>query len=113
MVGFTGCPVLPGLPDELDAERFSAAPNHLALAPRSRVAREREPQPARQRAGIFHRELRTGRGHIAYHALTCREAAVEGNPPRLVQRFARFALLLAGHRFAFCGKCSRYFITLR
>jgi hypothetical protein len=45
--------------------------------------------------------------------LTCREAAVEGNPPGLVQRFARFALLLAGHRFAFCGKCSRYFITLR
>ena len=33
MVGLAGCSVLQGLPYKLDAERFSAAPNHLALCP--------------------------------------------------------------------------------
>ncbi len=85
------------LPDEFDAERFAAAPNHFAPPARPRVAREGEPQPARQHAAILHRDLRAGRGHIVHDALARRKAAVEGDPSGLLHRFARCSFLRCGH----------------
>ena len=46
----------------------------------------------------LHRDLRAGGGHVVHHARTRRKAAVEGDPPGLMHRFARFALLAGcGH----------------
>src|SRR4029078_978605 len=39
----------PALPDELDADRLAAAPDHLALPPGPGVARKRQAQFGRQR----------------------------------------------------------------
>ncbi len=72
-------------------------PNHFAFPSRSCVARECEPQPARQHAAILHRDLRPGRGQIVHDALARRKAAVEGDPSGLLHRFARCSLLGCGH----------------
>ena len=56
-------PVGARLADELDADRFAAAPDHLAAASGPGVARKRQPQLRRQRVGIVDRDLRSGRGH--------------------------------------------------
>src|SRR5260370_17991296 len=78
------------LADELDANRLSATPDHLAFSSRSGVARERQPQFGRPRVGIVDRDPGPRRGHIPHHALARGEAAVEGDPPGLLQRLARF-----------------------
>jgi hypothetical protein len=87
------------LPDELDAEGFAATPHHFATPPGSGVTRESEPQAAGQHAGIIlDRDLRAGARQILHHALARGEAAIEGDPAGLVERFARFALLVGcGH----------------
>src|ERR1700712_1219642 len=52
------------LADELDADGFAAAPDHLAGASGSGIARKRQPQFGRQRVAIVDRDLRAGGGHV-------------------------------------------------
>src|ERR1700730_5266765 len=46
------------LPDELDAHRLAAAPDHFAISPGPGVARKRQAQFGGQRVGIVDRDLR-------------------------------------------------------
>jgi len=73
------------LADELDADRFAAAPDHLAAASGPGVARKRQPQLRRQRIGIIDRDLRPRRGQILHHALPRGKTTVERDPPGLTQ----------------------------
>src|SRR6266852_8708155 len=81
-------PVL--LPDELDADRLSATPDHFAGPAGPCVARERQPQFRGQHVGIINGDLGAGRGHVLHHAWARREAALEDDPAGLAHRFARF-----------------------
>src|SRR5205823_2460785 len=82
----TGSPSLENaLADELDADQFAAAPDHLAAASGPGVARERQPQLRRQRVGIVDRDLRPRRGQILHHALARGKTALERDPPGLAQ----------------------------
>src|SRR5438445_11553639 len=47
----------PDLPDESDADRISAAPDHLTVSPRPRVARKCQPQRAGQRVCVVGRDF--------------------------------------------------------
>src|SRR5665647_2426333 len=85
------------LADELDADRLAAAPDHFAVSSRPGVTREGQRQPGGQHVGILDRDLGAGGGHILHHALARREAAIEGDPAGLAQRFAHLALLGYGH----------------
>src|SRR6476619_2233231 len=89
------CGSMPELADELDADRFAAAPDHFAAASGPGVARKRQPQFCRQRVGIVDRNLRSRRGQILHHALARGKTALERDPPGLTQGFARLALLVA------------------
>src|SRR6476469_254792 len=80
------------LPDELDADRGSATPDHFAASPRSGVALERQPQLGRQRIGIIDRDLGPRTGHILHDAGTRGKAAIEEDPGTLLERFSRFPL---------------------
>src|SRR5215217_4562539 len=80
------------LADELDADRFAAAPDHLAATSGPGVARKRQPQLRRQRIGIVDRDFRPGRGQVLHHALPRGKTALERDPAGLAQRFARLAL---------------------
>src|SRR5882724_8975082 len=71
------------LPDELDADRLSAAPDHFAGSAGPCVACERQPQFRWQHVGIINSDLGTGRGHVLHHALARREAAIKGDPAGL------------------------------
>jgi len=81
------------LADELDASRLAAAPDYCAVAPRSGVARERQPEAGRQQDAVVGRDFRTRGRQILHDALACREATFEGDPSGLAQRFARIPLL--------------------
>ena len=81
------------LANELDANRFAAAPDHFAGASGPGVTRERQPQSGRQRIGIVDHEIRARRGEIFHHALARGKTAFERDPPGLMHRFARVALL--------------------
>src|SRR6476619_3040745 len=80
---------LPMLAHELDASGLAAAPHDGAVAPRSGVARERQPEAGRQHDGVIGRHFRTRCRQILHDALACREAAFEGDPSGLAQLFAR------------------------
>src|SRR6185437_4956880 len=80
------------LADELDAERLSAVPDHFAIPPGAGVARECQPEPAGQHAGILEGDLGSRTRDIVYHTRAGRKAAIKGDPPGLTQRFARFPL---------------------
>ncbi len=77
------------LSHELDASRMAAAPDYCAVAPRSGVARERQPEAGRQQDAVVGRDFRTRGRQILHDALACREATFEGDPSGLAQRFAR------------------------
>ena len=77
------------LPDELDADRLSATPDHFAGPAGPCIACERQPQFRGQHVGIVNSDLGTGRGHVLHHALARREAAIKGDPAGLAQRFAQ------------------------
>ena len=81
------------LANELDAGRLAAAPHHFAAPSGAGIARKCQLQPARQRVGIINRDLGAGGRHVLHHARACGEAAIEGDPPWLLQRLAHFALL--------------------
>src|ERR1700691_3367277 len=85
------------LPDEFDAHRLSAAPDHGTVSPGPGVARERQPQFRWQYIGIIHRDLSAGGRDILHHALACRKTTFEGDPCGLAQRFTRFPLLGHSH----------------
>src|SRR3981189_1970963 len=78
------------LPDELDADRLSATPDHFAGPAGPCVARDRQTQFRSQHVGIINGAPGAGRGHVVDHALARREAAIEGDPAGLAQRFAHF-----------------------
>src|SRR5260370_6208288 len=77
------------LPDELGANRLAAAPDHFTITSRPRIARKRQPETGRQHDGLVNRDFRARGGQILHDALACREAAFEGDPAGLAQRFAR------------------------
>ena len=89
------------LSNELDAERFSATPDHFATPPRPGVARKGEPQAAGHHGGIVDRDLGPRAGQILHQAWARRKAAVEGDPPGLLHRFACFALPACCGHFCF------------
>ena len=82
------------LPDELDADRLSATPDHFAGPAGPCVARERQPQFRGQHVGIINGDLGAGRGHVLHHAPARRVAAIEDEPAGLAQRFAHFPFFL-------------------
>src|ERR1700722_19963383 len=85
------------LPDEFDAHRLSATPDHSTVSAGPGVARERQPQFRWQYIGIVNRDLGAGGGDILHHALARRETTFEGDPCGLAQRFTRFPLLGHSH----------------
>src|SRR6266849_1957816 len=95
------------LPDELDADRLAAAPDYVAVAPCSGVARERHPEAARQHDGVLRGDFRPRFGQILHDALACREATFEGDPSGLAQRFARVPRLYFCVHFSCSSAYSR------
>src|ERR1700676_4115593 len=77
------------LADELGANRLAATPDHFAVPSRPRVARERQAEAGRQHNGLINCDFPPRGGQILHDALACREAAFEGDPAGLAQRFAR------------------------
>src|ERR1700689_2657789 len=81
------------LPDEFNANRLSAAPDHGAVPSGPGVARERQSQFPRQYIGIIHRELGARGRDILHHRLARREATFECDLFGVARRFVDFPLL--------------------
>src|SRR6266566_3607542 len=73
----------PDLPDESDADRISAAPDHLTVTSRPRVACKCQPQRVGQRACLIGRDPGTRTRDVLHHAGARGEAAVKRDPARL------------------------------